>query len=150
MSLRFGETGLYVEAKSPPDICRGRFSASGVQFYPRLTAVSLRNGGSGTIPGMVEPPELQHNGHWRMAVWSLRVGYVGLTLAIAGLIVLLSGGTPWILAVGMTIWLAVVVVTLTGFLWARNELPAPRPRLWSMRFMLIHDTVHARSSAQRS
>jgi hypothetical protein len=40
------------------------------------------------------------------------------------------------------IWLATVPVTLTGFLWARHELPEPRPRLWSMRLMLIHDSVH--------
>ena len=40
------------------------------------------------IPGMDEPPELQYNGHWRMAVWALRVGYVGLAVAIAGLIVM--------------------------------------------------------------
>jgi hypothetical protein len=99
------------------------------------------------MPNVDEPPELQHNGHWRMAVWSLRVGYVGLVVAIAGLIVLLSGSTPWILAVGLIIWLATVVVTLTGFLWTRHDLPEPRPRLWSMRFMLIHDTVHARSPA---
>jgi len=25
-------------------------------------------------PCMDEPPELQYNGHWRMAVWALRVG----------------------------------------------------------------------------
>jgi hypothetical protein len=40
------------------------------------------------------------------------------------------------------IWLATVPVTLTGFLWARHELPEPRARLWSMRLMLIHDSVH--------
>jgi hypothetical protein len=96
---------------------------------------------------MDEPPELQDNRHWRMAVWSLRVGYLGLAVAIAGLIVSLSGGTSWILAVGLITWLATVVVTLTGFLWTRHDLPEPRPRLWSMRFMLIHDTVHARPSA---
>ncbi len=99
---------------------------------------------------MDEPPELQYNGHWGMAVWALRVGYAGLAVVIAGLIVMASGSTPWILAVGEIIWLAVAVVTLTGFLWARHELPEPRPGYWSMRFMLIHDTVHARSSAQRS
>ncbi len=98
---------------------------------------------------MDEPRELQHNGHWRMAVWSLRVGYVGLGVAVAGLIVVSSGGTPWVLAAGLIIWLAVVVVTLTGFLWARHELPEPRPRLWSMRMMLIRETVH-RSTAQQS
>ena len=58
-----------------------------------------------------------------MAVRALRVGYVGLAAA---------------------------TVTLAGFFWFRHELPEPRPGRWSMRFMLIHDTVHARSLAQRS
>ena len=96
---------------------------------------------------MDEPPELQHNRHWRMAVWSLRVGYLGLAVVIAGLIVMSSGSTPWVLAVGVIFWLAAATITLTGVLWAHHELPEPRPGLWSMRFMLIRDTVHARSSA---
>lgn len=98
----------------------------------------------------MEPPELQHNENWRIAVWSLRVGYVGLAVALAGLIVLLTGSTPWVLAVGVIIWLATVAVTLTGFLRARHELPEPRPTFWSMRFMLLHDSTHAASAAQRS
>ena len=96
---------------------------------------------------MEEPPELQHNGHWRMAVWALRVGYLGLIVGIAGLVVMLSGSTPWILAAGVIIWLAAAAVTLTGVFRARHDLPEPRPGLWPMRFMLLRDTVHARSSA---
>ena len=99
---------------------------------------------------MDEPQELGPNGHWRMAVWALRVGFVGLALAIAGLIVMSSGSTPWILAVGVFIWLATAAVTLTGFFWARHQLPEPRPGYWSMRFMLVHDTVRAQRSVQRS
>jgi uncharacterized membrane protein YdbT with pleckstrin-like domain len=99
---------------------------------------------------MEEAPDLQDNGHWRMAVLALRMGYVGLAVAIAGLIVMSLGPTLWILAVGMIIWLAAAAVTLAGFFWARHELPEPRPGYWSMRFMLIHDTVHARSQVQRS
>jgi hypothetical protein len=79
-----------------------------------------------------------------MAVWSLRLGYLGLAVAVAGLIALAFGSTPWVLASGTFIWLATVPVTLTGFLWKRHELPEPRPRLWSMRLMLIHDSVHPR------
>ena len=97
--------------------------------------------------GMDEPPELQQNAHWRMAVWSLRVGYIGLTVALAGLIVMLSGSTPWVLAVGVIIWLGTVPVTLTGFMQARHELREPRPTFWSMRFMLIHDSTHALPTA---
>jgi hypothetical protein len=37
-----------------------------------------------------------------------------------------------------------------GFFLCRHELPEPRSGYWSMRFMLIRDTVHARSSVQRS
>lgn len=99
---------------------------------------------------MDEPPELQENRHWRMAVWALRVGFVGLAVAISGLIVMSTGSTPWVLAVGVLIWLAAAAVTLTGFFLSRRELSQPRPGYWSMRFMLIHDTFHARSSARRS
>jgi hypothetical protein len=99
---------------------------------------------------MDEPPELQHNGHWRMAVWALRAGYLALTVALAGLIVMWSGSTRWVLAVGVIFWLAAAAVTVSGFVCARNELPEPRPGFWSMRFMLINDTVHATSSSRRS
>jgi hypothetical protein len=99
---------------------------------------------------MDEPAGLQHNRHWRMAVWALRVGYVGLVIAIAGIIVMSLGFTAWVLAVGVIIWLVTAAVTLTGFFRSRHELPEPRPGYWSMRFMLIHDTVHVRSPAQRS
>ena len=85
-----------------------------------------------------------------MAVWALRVGYVGLVVAIVGLIVMSLRSTPWVLAVGVIIWLAAAAVTLAGFFSSRHELPEPRPGYWSMRFMLIHDTVHARSSVPRS
>ncbi len=84
-----------------------------------------------------------------MAVWALRVGYVGLAVAIAGLIVMPLGSTPWVLAVGIIFWLAAAAVTLAGVFWSRHELAEPRPGYWSMRFMLIHDTIHARSSAQQ-
>ena len=93
---------------------------------------------------MDTPPELQHNRHWRMAVWALRVGYLALAVGIAGLIALLLGSTPWVLAVGAIGWLAAAAVTLTGVFQARHELPEPRPGLWPLRLMLIHDTVHVR------
>jgi hypothetical protein len=99
---------------------------------------------------MDKPPELQYNGHWMMAVWALRVGYVGLAVVIAGVIVMSLGSTPWVLAIGVMIWLASVAVTLAGFFRSRHEHPEPRPGYWSLRFMLIHETVHARWSAQRS
>ena len=63
---------------------------------------------------MDEPPELQYNGCWRMAVWALRAWYIGLAVAIAGLIVMSLGSTRWVLAVGVIIWLAAAVVTVPG------------------------------------
>ena len=71
-----------------------------------------------------------------------RLNVITLAVAFAALIALAFGSTSWVLASGVIIWLATVPVTLTGFLWARHELPEPRPRLWSMRLMLIHDSVH--------
>ena len=102
-----------------------------------------------TIHEMSQPVELQRNGHWRMDVWALRVGYLGLAVAIAGLIVMWSGSTPWLLGAGVMVWIAAAAVTLTGFLLARRDLDDPRPGFWSMRFMLIHDTVHARGDERR-
>lgn len=84
---------------------------------------------------MDEPSELRHDGHWRMAVWALRVGYLGLAVAIVGLIVMSSGPTLWVLAVGVIIWLVAAAVTLAGFFWSRRALPDPRPGYWSMRTM---------------
>lgn len=83
-----------------------------------------------------------------MAVWALRVGYLALVVIVAGLIAILSGSTPWVLAAGVIFWLAAAAVMVIGFLRARRELPEPRPGFWSIRSMLIHDTVHARSSIE--
>jgi hypothetical protein len=99
---------------------------------------------------MDEPAELRHNRHWRMAVATLRVGYFGLAVGITGLIVMWMGSTPWVLAAGMFIWLAAAAGTLAGFIWARHEFPQPRPGYWSMRWMLLHDTVRAHPSVQRT
>ena len=99
---------------------------------------------------MDELSHLDSNGHWRTAVWALRVGYVGLAVAVAGLVVLATGSTPWLLAVGVIAWLAAAVVMATGFLWSLRDLPEPRPGFWSMRFKLLHDTVHSRPPTDRT
>jgi hypothetical protein len=78
------------------------------------------------------------------------LGYVALVVVAAGLVMVFTGSTPWVLAAGVILWLAAAAVTATGFMRARQALPEPRPGFWSVRMMLIHDTVHARSSGERS
>ncbi|MFZ0250141.1 MAG: hypothetical protein WAL61_09360 [Acidimicrobiales bacterium] len=95
-----------------------------------------------------EPTGLQQNEHWKVTVWALRVGYVGLAIAVVGVLAISFGFTSWILAAGVSIWVAAVAVTLIGFFWTRHDLPEPRPGYWSMRFMLIRDTFHSRSLDQ--
>jgi hypothetical protein len=99
---------------------------------------------------MHELATLQHNRHWRIAVWALRSGYLALGVGVVGLIVMSTGSTPRVLAVGVILWLIAAVVTLTEFLWARHELPEPRPSFWMMRLMLIHDTIRPMASARGS
>ena len=101
-----------------------------------------------TIRGVDRLAELQEDDHWRMAVWALRFGYLALAVALAGLIVELSGSTPWVLAAGVIGWLAAAVVLAVGFVLALHQLPEPRPGFWSMRRTLIHDTVHARPETE--
>jgi hypothetical protein len=91
---------------------------------------------------MDEPSELGRTGSWRVAVWSLRVGYVGLVIALAGLVLRVTGSDSWLLAAGVILWLVTVAVTLTGFVLTRKRLGEPKPTLWSMRMMLLHDSVH--------
>ncbi len=98
-----------------------------------------------TISDIDEPAELQRNGYWRTAVWALRVGYLALVIVVVGLITMFLGSTTWVLAAGVIFWLVAAAVTVAGFLLARQGLPEPRPGFWSIRLMLIHDTVHARS-----
>ena len=50
----------------------------------------------------------------------------------------------------MIIWLAAAATTLVGFFRARHELAEPPPGDWSMRLMLISDTVHSRPSTKPS
>lgn len=83
-------------------------------------------------------------------MWALRAGYVGLVVAVVGLVVMSLGSTSWFLAVGVFTWLGAVTVTATGFLWTRHDLREPRPRYWSMRLLLIHDSVHSKASSKRS
>ena len=99
---------------------------------------------------MNEPHELHDNSYWRFALWALRIGYLALAIVGVGVIALVTTSTPWLLAVGVIGWLGAAAVTVTGVLRARQELSDPRPGLWPMRFMLIRDTVHAKSSPQPS
>ncbi len=85
-----------------------------------------------------------------MAVWALRVGFGGLSVVLAGLIMVWLGDMPWVLAAGMFIWLACAAVIAVGFVRSRHKLAEPRPGFWALRLMLIHDTVCVRRSARKS
>lgn len=98
---------------------------------------------------MDEPSGLRDSVHWTRAVRTLRVGYVALAVAIAGLVMLLVGATPWVLAAGVCAWLASVAIILVNFLWARRELGTTRPELWSMRMMLVKDSWRTSATAHR-
>ena len=76
----------------------------------------------------------------------LSAGCAALAVALAGLIAVALGATPWVLAAGVIGWLAAVAVTLTGFLWARHELPEPRPRYWPEDNWEYYAALAARAS----
>jgi hypothetical protein len=86
------------------------------------------------------PAELRDNRHWRTAVWALRFGFLALVVGIVGLV----ASARWVVAIGVIGWLVAAAITLTGVFRARRELPEPRPGFWPLRWMLLHDTVHAR------
>jgi hypothetical protein len=90
---------------------------------------------------MDEPIALQRNSNWRIAVWALRIGFCAVATMVAGIIVLSSGGTPWVLAVGVMVWVVCAAVTLVEVFRTRHALPEPRPGLWPMRWMIVHDAV---------
>ena len=90
------------------------------------------------------PIALQGNGHWQVAVWALRVGFVAIATIVVGFIVLAFGGTPWVLAIGVIFWLACAVVIASAFLLTLHDLPEPRPGFWSMRWTIVHDAVGLR------
>lgn len=89
------------------------------------------------------PIELKRDGHWTMAAWALRIGLFAIATIVVG-IVRSFGGTPWVLATDVISWLACAVLIGTGFLLTLHDLPEPRPGLWSMRWMTIHDAVGLR------
>ena len=98
---------------------------------------------------MDDGPTTDSDRHWRAAVWALRLGYLALVVAFTGLVLELSGSTPWVLAAGAVLWLVAAAVTLTEALVSRHGRPEPRQGWWSMRLALIHDSVHARPGVGR-
>src|ERR1700722_11105672 len=95
--------------------------------WPR--PIGSHDGGRCILLAVHEPPELRDNPHWGRAVRALRVGYLALAIAIAGLILAVTGSTPWVLAGGVVVWLAMAAVTLAGVFRGRSQLPEPRPGL---------------------
>ncbi len=84
-----------------------------------------------------DSPQLRGGLHWRRAVWALRCGYVELLVVIAGLVLVLSGVTAWVLAAGMFAWLLTAVTLATEFLVAQHEQADRRLGFWQMRKALL-------------
>jgi len=104
--------------------------------------VFVKAGDQRSYSGPVEQiSALRHNHHWRIAVWSLRVGYLALVICLVGPVVNHAGATPWVLFAGAALWIGAAAVTLAEVLWARAALGVARPWFWSLRFLLIRDTV---------
>lgn|GEM_PF-978281 len=95
------------------------------------------------------PPELGDNRQWGQAIWSLRLGFGALLLALVGLAVLSAAATPWILLAGVLGWLSAALATIISVVRARGALPDPRPSYWALRFMLVRDVFRSRSATLR-
>jgi hypothetical protein len=82
-------------------------------------------------------------------VWGLRVMGSGLAVVAVGLVALLwSKGTGQaMVAAGIGIYLAGVVITVAGVVLVYREAPPPRPNFLDLRWSLLHDAVHARSAS---
>lgn len=87
--------------------------------------------------------ELRLDRHWQTAVVALRVGYAALVVVAVGLVLLATGSTSWVLAVGVCIWLPAAIVTAVEFVRGRHDLPEPRPGFVAIRLMLLHDSIQA-------
>ena len=98
---------------------------------------------------MDEGTQLVNGSPWRLAVWGIRVIGPGLAVAAAGLVTLLwSRGTGLaILAAGMGIYLVGVMITVVGIILVYREVPPPRPNFIQLRWSLLHDAVHTRSTS---
>jgi uncharacterized membrane protein len=87
--------------------------------------------------------DVRQDRHWWLAVWALRAGFGSLVVVLAGVVLLATGITPWVLTAGVVGWLVSAVVTLTGVVLAWRSAD-PRPGFWATRWQLLRDTVHRR------
>ena len=101
------------------------------------------------IACMDKATDPRDSSQWRLAVWGLRVIGPGLAVVVAGIVAL-----PWstgtgqaIVAVGIGIYLVGVVITVLGIILVYREVPPPRPNFIQLRWSLLHDAVHARSTS---
>lgn len=90
---------------------------------------------------MDRSPQLRGNRHWRTAVVALRVGYAALAVVAIGLVLVATGSTPWVLAIGMAIWLVAAIITALELMRGRYDLPEPRPGFWAIRLMLLREST---------
>jgi hypothetical protein len=51
----------------------------------------------------------------------------GQAVAIAGILLMVTGSTPWVLTAGVVVWLAMAAVTLTGVFRHGHNCPSLGP-----------------------
>lgn len=98
---------------------------------------------------MEEGTNLRSSGHWRLAVWGLRVIGAGLAVVAGGIVTLASGSTDTakaIVATGMGVYLVGVGITVAGIILVYRSIPSPRPNFFNLRWSLLRDAVHIRSA----
>jgi hypothetical protein len=88
--------------------------------------------------------DLRRSGHWRPAVWGVRVMGTGLAVVIAGIVTLAwsTAATKAILAGGVGIYLSGLAFTLVEARCAYRDVQPPRPNHAWVQRTLLHDALH--------
>lgn len=93
---------------------------------------------------MDELTGLSDHRSWRLAVWSLRLGYVALLIVVIGLVIEIRDRTIVVLEIGVIVWLLCAAMLATGFVATLSALQDSRPGFWEMRGALLRDSVRRR------
>jgi hypothetical protein len=77
--------------------------------------------------------------------------FLGLCVVAAGIVTLVwsTGAGLAVLAVGMGVYLAGVVISVVGVILVYREARPARPHFIELRWSLLHDAAHARAATTR-